>query len=211
MIGLGQFKIEIEKLNRRSKVERALDDFLNACLVKDARIGSHYESIKEFLKRYMAVVRSRNNVRRNWHPDKARVCDLETLQWIAKDMCRSSLEKRLHKALEVSSNGKKVIPEESILEIVNDHINELYKANRKNSNPSPLEKIVRQIHKWNPDVTETDVINEMKSSPEKFGIVEITDEDVVIRVPKGIGKQYEDKPRSLATIKNILTRIKAPK
>jgi hypothetical protein len=211
MMGSNEFKTDIQKLNRRSKVERVLDDFLNTCLLNDVSVGSHYERTKELLKQYMAVVRSRNNVRRNWHPEKARACDLETLQWIAKDMCRSSLEKRMRKALEVSSNGKQVIPEESILKIVNDHIDELYKSNRKNSKPLELENIVRRILKSNPDATETDVKNEMKSSPEKFGIVEITDEDVVIRVPKGIGKQYEDKPRSLATIKNILTRIKTPK
>ena len=86
-----------------------------------------------------------------------------------------------------------------------------YKSNRKNSKPSDLESIVRRILKSNPDATDTYVINEMKSTPEKFGIVDINDTHVVIRVPKGIGKQYEDKPRSLATIKNILTRIKTPK
>ena len=211
MIGSGQFKIEIEKLNRRSKVERALDDFLNACLVKDARIGSHYESTKEFLKRYMAVVRSRNNVRRNWHPETARACDVETLQWISKDQFWNSLDKRLRKALVITTNGDRVIEEESIQKLVNDTVNEAYKKNRKKLKYSALEQIVRTIHKSNPDVTDTDVINEMKSTPEKFGIVDINDTHVVIRVPKGIGKQYEDKPRSLATIKNILTRINTPK
>ena len=211
MMKSNKFKTNIEKLNRRSKVERALDDFLNTCLLTDASIGSHYERTKELLKQYMAVVRSRNKVRRNWHPEKARACDLETLQWIEKDMCRSSLEKRMRKALEISANGKQSIPEESILKIVNDHIDELYKSNRKNSKPSDLESIVRRILKSNPDATDTDVINEMKSTPEKFGIININDTDVVIRVPKGIGKQYEDKPRSLAAIKNILTRLKAPK
>ena len=159
----------------------------------------------------MSVVRSRNKVRRNWHPDKALACDLQTLQWIEKDKLRSFLGERLCKKLLASSSGTKVITEDSIQTIVNETVDELYQSNRKKSNPSTLEKIVRQIHKWNPDVTETDVINEMKSTPEKFGIVDINDAHVVIRVPKGIGKQYEDKPRSLATIKNILTRIKTPK
>ena len=211
MIRSGQFKIVIDELDRRIACERALDDFLNIHLEDEANIDLHILIIKELLERYMSVVRSRNKVRRNWHPSQSRACDLETLQWIAKDMFQSSLEKRLRKSLVATPDGKKVITEESILQIVHEAADELYKSNRKNSKPSDLESIVRRILKSNPDATDTDVINEMKSTPDKFGIIYINDTDVVIRVPKGIGKQYEDKPRSLATIKNILTRIKTTK
>jgi hypothetical protein len=211
MIRLSQFKIVVDTLDRRITCERALDDFLNKCLLDDVNFESLQLTIKELLDRYMSVVRSRNKVRRNWHPTQARACDLETLQWIAKDMFKSSLEQRLRKALVTTRNGKKVITEESIQKIVYEAADELYESKRKNLEPSSLEKIVRQIYRWNPEVTDTDVINEMKSSPEKFGIVDIDDTHVVIRVPKGIGKQYEDKTRSLGTIKNILTRIKTTK
>lgn len=211
MIGLSQFKIVVDTLDRRIACERALDDFLNKCLLDDVNFDSLQLTIKELLDRYMSVVRSRNKVRRNWHPNQARACDLETLQWIAKDMFKSSLEQRLRKALVTTRNGKKVITEESIQKIVHEAADELYESKRKNLGPSSLEKIVRQIYRWNPEVTDTDVINEMKSSPEKFGIVDVDDTHVVIRVPKGIGKQYEDKTRSLRTIKNILTRIKTTK
>ena len=211
MIRLSQFKIVVDTLDRRIACERALDDFLNKCLLDDVNFESLQLTIKELLDRYMSVVRSRNKVRRNWHPTQARACDLETLQWIAKDMFKSSLEQRLRKALVTTRNGKKVITEESIQKVVYEAADELYESKRKNLEPSSLEKIVRQIYRWNPEVTDTDVINEMKSSPEKFGIVDIDDTHVVIRVPKGIGKQYEDKTRSLGTIKNILTRIKTTK
>lgn len=211
MIGSDQFVVVIDELDRRIAGERALDDFLNKCLLSDVNFESHQLTIKELLDRYMSVVRSRNKVRRNWHPNQARACDLETLQWIAKDMFKSSLEQRLRKALVTTRNGKKVITEESIQKIVHEAAEEMYESKRKNLKPSALEKIVRQIHIWNPEVTDKDVINEMKSTPEKFGIVDINDTDVVIRVAKGIGRQYEDKPRSLGTIKNILTRIKTPK
>ena len=211
MIRLSQFKIVVDTLDRRIVCERALDDFLNKCILDDVNFESLQLTIKELLDRYMSVVRSRNKVRRNWHPTQARACDLETLQWIAKDMFKSSLEQRLRKALVTTRNGKKVITEESIQKIVYEAADELYESKRKNLEPSSLEKIVRQIYRWNPEVTDTDVINEMNSSPEKFGIVDIDDTHVVIRVPKGIGKQYEDKTRSLGTIKNILTRIKTTK
>ena len=89
------FVVEIEKLNRRITVERALDEFLNVCLKNEAKIESHHLVIKELMERYMSVIRSRNKVRRNWHPDKAHSCDIFTLQWISKDRFQSSLEKKL--------------------------------------------------------------------------------------------------------------------
>ena len=211
MIRSGKFKIVIDELDRSIACERALDDFLNISLEYEANIDLHISIIKELLERYMSVVRSRNKVRRNWHPDKALACDLQTLQWIEKDKLRSFLGERLRKKLLASSSETKVITEDSIQAIVNETVDELYQSNRKKSNPSTLEKIVRQIHKWNPDVTATDVINEMTSTPEKFGIVEIDDTSVVIRVAQGVGKQNLDKPRKLSTIKNILTRIKTMK
>ena len=168
-----EFQIDLGVLNRLSTVERSLDNFLYACRSMNVQIDSRYSITTELLERYMAAVRSRNKVRRNWHPDKALACDLQTLQWIAKDMFQSSLEKRLRKALVAKPDGKKVITEESILQIVHEAADELYKSNRKNSKPSDLESIVRRILKSNPDATDTDVINEMKSTPDKFGIIKI--------------------------------------
>jgi len=112
------FETEFEKLNRRSTVERALDDFLDQCIAKEAHIESHHLATKALLERYMAVVRSRNNVRRNWHPEQARVCDIQTLMWMSKDEFKNSLDKRLREALVVTSNGSKVITEMSIQELV---------------------------------------------------------------------------------------------
>jgi hypothetical protein len=206
-----QLKIEIGKLNRRSTVERALDDFFIACLVKDVEFESPYKATKELLERYMAVVRSRNNIRRNWHPERARSCDAKTLELISKNKLRDAVSKQLHKGLVVTSNGKKAIYEESIEELASQIADSAYVSNRAVSPPSDLEKIVRRILKTNPQATSTDVINEMTSEKTKYGIFYIDETTVVIRVPNGIGKQTEDKPRSLATIKNILTRIKTTK
>jgi hypothetical protein len=205
------FQINIEALNRRSGVERSLDDFLNACLAKNVRIDSFYEATRELLTRYLSVVRSRNKIRRNWHPETAQACDVEALQWISKDKFRNSLDKRLRKALVIATDGNRVIEEESIQQLVDETVNEVYKKNRKKSKPSTLEEIVRTIHKSNPDVTDTEVVKEMRSTPEKFGIVEIDDTHVVIQVPSGVGKQTVYKSRSHSTIKNILGRINNPK
>ncbi len=205
-----QFNTGVDKLNRRITVERSLDDFLNQCLITGIGIESHREATKQLLEYYMSVVRSRNKVRRNWHREKARACDIETLEWISKDEFQNSLDRRLREALVITTNGSKVITEESIQELVTQTADELYKSNRKKPKPTRLEKIVRTIHKANPEATSTDVINEMRSRPEEYGIVAIDSTHVVIREEQGIGKQTIDKPRSLATIKNILSRVKTP-
>lgn len=204
------FETEFETFNRRSTVERALDDFLKKCLAKEAHIESHHLATKELLERYMAVVRSRNNVRRNWHPEQARVCDIQTLMWISKEEFKNSLDRRLRYALVATSNGSKVITEESIQELVDETVCEAYKSNRKNSKPSQLEEIVRAILKSNPEATSTDVINKMKATPKEFGIVDIDDSYVTMEATQGAGKQFVTKPRSLKTVKNILTRLKPP-
>jgi len=203
-----QFETEIKKLNRRITVERALDDFLNQCLKSSIDNDSHQPEKLELLERYMAVVRSRNKVRRNWHPKKALACDIATLEWISKDELVNTLDRRLRDALVTTSNGSKVIEEKSIQELVNQAANELFKSKRKNTKPSALEKIVRKILRSNPDATSTDVANEMLSRPEEYGIVAWDKTHVVIREEQGVGKQTIDKPRSLASIKNIKTRIK---
>ena len=82
------FVIEIIELNRRITVERALDDLIEICLRNGVHIESHISATKELLERYMSVVRSRNKVRRNWHPKQARACDEITLELITKDEFR---------------------------------------------------------------------------------------------------------------------------
>jgi hypothetical protein len=211
MIEFHQFKFEIDRLNRRITVERSLDDFLNQCLTTGTGIESHHEATKQLFEHYMSVVRSRNKVRRNWHREQARACDIETLEWISKDEFQNSLDRRLREALVITTNGSKVITEESIQELVAKTAEEFYKSNRKKPKPTRLEEIVRKILKANPEATSTDVINEMRSRPEEYGIVAIDSTHVVIGEEQGVGKQTINKPRSLATIKNILSRIKTPK
>jgi hypothetical protein len=211
VIEMPQFNTGVDKLNRRVTVERSLDDFLNQCLLNGIGIESHHEATKKLFEHYMSVVRSRNKVRRNWHREQARACDIETLELISKDEFQNSLDRRLREALVITTNGSKVITEESIQELVAKTADDFYKSNRKKPKPTRLEEIVRKILKANPEATSTDVINEMRSRPEEYGVVAIDSTHVVIREEQGVGKQTIDKPRSLATIKNILSRIKTPK
>ena len=204
------FETEFEKFNRRNTVERALDDFLEKCLAEEAHIESHHQATKELLERYMAVVRSRNNVRRNWHPEQARVCDIQTLMWMSKEEFKNSLDKRLREALVVTSNGSEAIQENCIDELIEKITEDTFRSKRKNSKHTELEKIVRTILKSDPDATSTDVINKMKATPKEYGIAEIDESGLTLQATQGAGKQVVSKPRSLSTIKNILTRLKPP-
>jgi hypothetical protein len=205
-----QFKIEIYKLNRRITVERSLDDFLNQCLINGVESESHHEATKELLKRYMSVVRSRNKVRRNWHPEQARACDELTIALITKDEFKKSAVKILQKALVVTTNGTKVILEDTIKELSQELADEAYKRKQKKRKPTPLKEIVIRIHRSNPEVTNTDVITEMRSDQRKYSIVNMDDKYVEIEVLLGSGKDSKIIRRSLRSIGKILTDLNNP-
>ena len=204
------FVTEIKELNRRFTVERALDDLIETCLRNGVHIESHISATKELLERYMSVVRSRNKVRRNWHPKQARACDEITLELIAKDELGKIVSKRLNDALTVTTNGSKVILEKSLEQLAQDITNEAYRPKPQNRKPSPLEEIVTRIHRSNPEVTSTDVINEMNSNQRNYSILNMDEHYVEIEVQLGVGKDTKIVRRSLRSIGKILTNLNNP-
>ena len=204
------FKIEVDQLNRRVTVERSLDDFLNQCLINGVKTESHHEATKQLLKRYMSVVRSRNKVRRNWHREQARACDIETLALITKDEFKKSTFKILQNALVVTTDGSRVILESAIRELSQELADEAYKRKQKKRKPTPLEEIVSRIYRSSPTVTNTDVINEMRSNQSEYSIVKMDDNYVEIEVPLGSGKDSKIVRRSLRSIGKILTDLNNP-
>ncbi len=207
-----EFHIEVSNLNRRNVVERALDDLLAECHDNVRKFESPHEATRDLLERYMAVVRSRNKVRRNWHPELARVCDLQTLEWISKKQAfQNSVTQTLHAALTTTSNGERVILERALADVVKQIVDRTYNPKPKKLKPSALVKIVAKILAENPAATATEVINQMRSIPQDYGIVEIDDTHVVIQEEQGTGKQTVRKARSLKSIGNILTKLKTLK
>lgn len=204
------FVAEINELNRRITVERALDDLIEICLRNEVHIESHIGATKELLERYMSVVRSRNKVRRNWHPKQARDCDEITLELITKNEFRKIVNKRLRDALTVTTNGNKVILEKSLKQLEEEITHDAYKSKPKNRKLSPLEEIVTRIHRSNPEVTSTGVINEMCSDKRNYSIVNMDGHYVEIEVQLGIGKDTKNVRRSLRSIGKILTNLNNP-
>ena len=204
------FVIEIIELNRRITVERALDDRIEICLRNGVHIESHISATKELLERYMSVVRSRNKVRRNWHPKQARACDEITLELITKDEFRKIVNKRFRDALTVTTNGDKVILEKSLKQLEDEITHAAYKPKPKNRKLSPLEEIVTRIHRSNPEVTSTGVKNEMCSDKRNYSIVNMDKDYVEIEVQLGVGKDTKIVRRSLRSIGKILTDLNNP-
>ncbi len=210
MIEIHQFKTDVDKLNRRITVERSLDDFLKQCVKNGVGLEARLETTQELLKRYMSVIRSRNQIRRNWHPLQALECDSFTLELITKDEFKKSAEKLLQDALVVATNGSRVIVEDAIKKLSQDLADEAYKRKQKKHKPTPLEKIVSRIYRSNPEVTNTDVINEMRSNQREYSIVNMDEKYVEIEVSLGSGKDSKIIRRSLRSIGKILTNLKNP-
>ena len=204
------FVTEINELNRRITVERALDDLIEICLRNGVHIESHIDATKELIERYMSVVRSRNKVRRNWHPKQAHACDAITLELITKDELGKIVSKRLNDALTVTTNGNKVILEKCLEQLAQELTNDAYRSKPQNRKPSPLEEIVTRIHRSNPEVTSTDVINEMYSNQRNYSILNMDKHYVEIEVQLGIGKDTKIVRRSLRSVGKILTNLNNP-
>lgn len=203
-----EFEIEIDDLNRRNKVERNLANLLDKYLLQPIQVESSKLATQELIESYLAVVRSRNKIRRNWHRDKAIESDIVTLDFISKKNFKKAASKRFHEALTITANGNKVIEQDSLNELIDQIAEDIYQSKRKGSQPTELKEIVKKIWISNPEVTGNEVITEMCANPSAYSIVDFDEKTVVIRVPTGVGKQYEDKTRSLKTVHNILSKLK---
>jgi hypothetical protein len=201
------FVFDLRYLDRRKRIERALDDLINY---------SHHDKIEvateELIELYLSVVRSRNRIRKNWHPIKSRQCDLGALHWIcSKNQVRSAISQCLHDALTMSPDGSEVIHKDKLKEIEEKIITGISLTGKKTRNKlSPLEKIVREILKSNPDATQYEVIQEIKNDPNRFGVVAIDEDDdiIEIQIKSSREKSSTTVQRSLRSIGNTLTKIR---
>jgi hypothetical protein len=204
---LHEFSFDIQELDRRKKIELSLYNLIYKSLSANGCIDS-----EELIELYLSVVRSRNKLRRNWHPKESRQCDLSALHWIcSKDQARSTISKSLQEALTVSSDGTEVIHKDKLKEIEEKIIKGISLTGKKTGNkPSPLEKIVREILKSNSDATQYEVIQEIKNDPNRFDVIAIDEEDdiIEIQIKSNREKSTTTVQRSLRSIGNTLTKIR---
>jgi hypothetical protein len=202
-----EFSFDLNQLDRRKRIERILDNLITDCLCKNIVVEA-----EELIESYLAVIRSRNNLRRNWHPAASRHCDVSALHWIcSKNQARSAISKSLQDAITITSDGTEAIHIDKFKEI-EDNIMRGMTRNRKKSvsTCSLLERIVRQILKSNPDATQNEVIQEIINDPNRFSVVDIDEEEGIICIEdytKG-KKNIRTVRRSLSSIGNTLTKIR---
>jgi hypothetical protein len=198
---------DLIELDRTKRNERELNDLIFGSLGADDCLDA-----EELIELYLSVVRSRNKLRRNWHPKKSRQCDLNALHWICtKNQARSAISKSLQEALTVLSDGTEVIHKDKLKEIEEKIINGISLNSRKTKTKlSPLETIVMEALKSNPHATQNEVIQEIKNDPNRFGVVAIDEEDgiISIEIKTKSEKSNTTAQRSLRSIGNTLTKIR---
>jgi hypothetical protein len=202
---MDEIKIDILELDYNKPADRKLIKLFEYYFHINKYIENPEQATIELIETFMAVVRSHNNLRRNWHPRQSLACDKKVLNYLTKEELDDLIIRKMRDAMTVTSNGNKVILEHSIKEIANSVVNEAYPS-KKGSNYSPLEAIVREILKFIPKATYRDVIYELDSKHDEYGIVYMDTEKIIIEFEASKG--HRTKEWKLSRIKNILTNIK---
>ena len=122
------FVVEIEKLDRRNRSERLLDDLLNLRQKSSNADKSPLDLTREIIGLYLQVVRRRNNLRRNWHPQQSMHCNMVVLDRLGKKDIRSRIIKKLDEAIanahrwdsNKTQESMKAVKEEFVTPVPND-------------------------------------------------------------------------------------------
>ena len=141
------FVVEIEELDRRNRTERLLDDLLNLQQKSDSAIKSPLDLTREIVDLYLKVVRRRNHLRRNWHPQQSMRCDMVVLDRLEKKGGLASINKKIDEAI-AKLNGSDQKTKDSLREIKED-INRAFSKGQadiaRTIRNSPLKNEVREI------------------------------------------------------------------
>jgi hypothetical protein len=163
----------------------------------------------EVIELYLAAVRRRNGLRRNWHPEKSYQCDEAVLNLITRQAMKGAIGKSAQDYRTRMPDGEYVFTESEFEAFIEKVLDSAYGRNGKRKQLSPLEAIVRRILKSYPEATAREVVHQMRNNQNEYNIVEMDDTTVIIREPlSGTGKHTINKSFSISTIKNIVTRLK---
>ena len=202
---MDEIKIDILELDYNKPADRKLIKLFEYYFHLNKRVENPEQATKELIETYMALVRSHNNLRRNWHPRESHACDTVVWSVCSKPAQKNVIIDELKKAINISSNGDKELQQKAFEEIADNIIKRINK-NNKRKNYSHLESIVRGILKIIPKATYRDVIYELDSKHDEYGIVYMDTEKIIIEYK--VSKGHRTKEWKLSRIKNILRNIK---
>ena len=99
------FVVEIEELDRSNRTERLLDDLLNQRKESSSSLKSPLELTREIIELYLKLVRRRNHLRRNWHPQQSMHCDLVVLGRLGEKGMLSSFNEKVEEIILIVNGG----------------------------------------------------------------------------------------------------------
>lgn len=203
------FDIEIEELDLRNPNEATLDRLLHTLMRRvDSSSGDRLELGIEAVERYLQAVRRRNRLRRNWHPEQSRACDIQTLGFIARDKATEIIGKTLRKALTQITDEVGHDLESLISDISKTIVDGIYEGNRGRGKKS-LTGIITEIYSTNPNVSPADVLEKLSRDRDEYGISTIDEEYIEIDSSHGKkGGQRKIVTLKISSIPVILSRLR---
>jgi len=180
------FVVEIEELDRRNRTERLLDDLLNLQQKSDSAIKSPLDLTREIVDLYLKVVRRRNHLRRNWHPQQSMHCNMVVLDRLGNKGAHSSIINQMDEVIANAHKWDRQKIKES-MEIVKEEFN-------------------RAISKGHFDIARTSRNDGLRAKEGGGTIVKVHDDVVEHRDPNKPSRL--NKLTSHRRLRNIFTEVK---
>ena len=203
------FVVEIEELDRRNRTERLLDDLLNLQQKSDSAIKSPLDLTREIVELYLKVVRRRNHLRRNWHPQQSMHCNMVVLDRLGNKGAHSSIINQMDEVIANAHKWDRQKIKES-MEIVKEEFNRAISKGQadiaRTSRNSPLKNEVREIFDRIDDCTFNDVLDGLRAKEGGGTIVKVHDDVVEHRDPNKPSRL--NKLTSHRRLRNIFTEVK---
>jgi hypothetical protein len=203
------FVVEIEKLDRRNRSERLLDDLLNLRQKSSNADKSPLDLTREIIGLYLQVVRRRNNLRRNWHPQQSMHCNMVVLDRLGKKDIRSSIIKKLDEAIANAHRWDSNKTQES-MKAVKEEFERAFSEGQadiaRTIRNSPLKNEVREITKRIDDCSFNDLLDGLRAKEGGDVIVKVHDDAVENKDPDKPKKK--NKITSYGRLRNVFTEVK---
>ena len=203
------FVVEIEELDRSNRTERLLDDLLNQRKESSSSLKSPLELTREIIELYLKLVRRRNHLRRNWHPQQSMHCDLVVLGRLGEKGMLSSFNEKVEEIILIVNGGdssKAVKAIQEFKEKFNREFTEGQADIARTIRKSPLKNEVREIVSRIDDCSFKDLLDGLRAKQGGGVIVNIYDDAVEHRDPEKPTKI--PKHTSYSRLRDIFTEVK---
>jgi hypothetical protein len=209
MIDKNLFIVEIDELDRSNRTERLLDDMLNLRLQSGGTLKPPLESTREIVELFLQVVRRRNNLRRNWHPQQSMRCDWVALDRLEKKGVIARVNNKLDEVISAINGGDLSKAKESIQAIKKD-LNQGFSEGQadiaRTIRKSLLTDEVREITNRIGGCTFNDLLDGLRAKQGGDVIVNVYDDAVEHRDPAKPKKL--PKHTSYSRLRDIFTEVK---